>query len=248
MTAVVEKAERTGKRVVPLIVPTNNPLYAVLRTARDLKVQELILGLSNKFTADEQFDQIAFYWINLHDGKPPPLTVRILSKNRDVSQDLEGGNRIPKISDRQARSVADLRAAGVGVNRVLLAHDGGPEGSDLFRSVLTLLDPDVTLDLVTVTADGAPADGNGVIHQDQERAKHLGREVQVRYATEGNGVGLVRLAQEGQYDLIILGLPKERLADRAPPWKNGYADYVLTHAHCLVCLVSHPLIPTHVEG
>jgi amino acid transporter len=248
MTAVVDRAERTGKRVVPLIVPTNNPLYAVLRTARDLKVQELILGLSNKFTADEQFDQIALYWMNLHDGKPPPLTVRILSKSRDVSQDLEGGNRIPKISDRQARSVADLRAAGVGVNRVLMAHDGGPEGSDLFRSVLTLLDPDVTLDLVTVPPDGTPADGNGVIHQDQERAKQLGREVQVRHVEEGNGVGLVRLAQEGQYDLIILGLPKERLTDRAAPWKNGYADYVLTHAHCLVCLVSHPLIPTHVEG
>jgi hypothetical protein len=48
--------------------------------------------------------------------------------------------------------------------------------------------------------------------------------------------------------LIILPLPKERLTDRGVPWKNGYTDYVLTHAHCLVCLVSQPLIPTHVEG
>src|SRR6201997_641624 len=30
MTAVVQRAERSGKKVKPLIVPTNNPLYAVL--------------------------------------------------------------------------------------------------------------------------------------------------------------------------------------------------------------------------
>ena len=36
MTAVVDRAERLGKRVLPLIVPTNNPLNAVLTTARDI--------------------------------------------------------------------------------------------------------------------------------------------------------------------------------------------------------------------
>ncbi len=70
MTAVVERAEKAGKQVKPLIVPTNNPLYAVVQTARDLEVQELILGASNKYTADEQLEQIAFYWINLHGGQP----------------------------------------------------------------------------------------------------------------------------------------------------------------------------------
>ena len=82
------------------------------------------MGASNKYTADEQLEQIAFYWMNLHDGEPAPLTVRLLSRDRDVYLDLAGGNRIPKISERQARSVAELRAAGVGVDRVLLVHDG----------------------------------------------------------------------------------------------------------------------------
>ena len=50
-----------------------------------------------------------------------PLTVRILSRERDVYLDIAGGNRIPKISERSARSVAELRAAGVGVDRVLIA-------------------------------------------------------------------------------------------------------------------------------
>src|SRR5262249_51679355 len=104
MTAVVERAEKAGKKVIPLIVPTNNPLFAVLNTAKDLQAHELVMGASNKYTADEQLEQIAFYWINLHDGQTAPLTVRILTKDRDMYLDLGGGNRIPKISERQARN------------------------------------------------------------------------------------------------------------------------------------------------
>src|SRR5262249_1349752 len=48
MTAVVQRAERAGKEVRPLILPTNNPLYAVVRTARDLGAQEVVVGASNK--------------------------------------------------------------------------------------------------------------------------------------------------------------------------------------------------------
>ena len=44
MTAVVQRAERAGKEVKPLIIPTNNPLYAIIRTAKDLGVQELVMG------------------------------------------------------------------------------------------------------------------------------------------------------------------------------------------------------------
>src|SRR5262249_31731895 len=106
MTAVVQRAERAGKQVKPLIVPTNNPLHAVVPTAKDLQAHEVIMGASNKSTADEQMEQIAFYWISLHGGAPPPLTVRILNRDRDIYLDLAGGNRIPKISERKARSVA----------------------------------------------------------------------------------------------------------------------------------------------
>ena len=132
---------KSGKEVMPLIVPTNNPLFAVVRTANDLEVQEMIVGVSNKNTADEQLDQSALYWFNLCDGNPRPMTVRIVSRDREVHLDLAGGNRVPKISERQARSVAELRAAGIGVNRVLLAHDGTSASHDLFQDVLTMLDP-----------------------------------------------------------------------------------------------------------
>src|SRR5439155_2899719 len=157
MAAVVRRAEKAGKKVRPLIVPTNNPLHAILKLAQELNGQEIIMGASNKYAADVQLDQVALYWMNLHAGEPRPLTVRLLSRDRDVYLDLAGGNRIPHISERQARAVAALRAAGVGVDRVLLLHDGSRVGSDLFRAVLTMLDPQVNLALAYVPGpDAAP--------------------------------------------------------------------------------------------
>jgi amino acid transporter len=154
MTAVIELAEKSGKHITPMVVPTNNPLHAVMNTAKSLNVQELVVGASNKFTAEEHLDQMAFYWISLHGGEPAPLTIRVLSKTWDVHYDVGGGNRIPRISESKARSVAELRAAGVGVRRVLMVHDNTHRSRDLFDAVLTMLDPDVVFDVAHIsTAD-----------------------------------------------------------------------------------------------
>jgi amino acid transporter/nucleotide-binding universal stress UspA family protein len=246
MTAVVERAEKAGKKVKPLIVPTNSPLHAILRTAKDLHAQEVVVGASNKFTAEEQLDQIAFYWINLHEGRPPGLTVRVLSRDRDVYFDLDGGNRIPKFGERKARSVADLRAAGVGVERVLLVHDGSPASGDLFRSVLTMLDAKVGLDLAAVEPfeEQSPS-VDGILERDRERARTLGRDIKV-HSLDGNfGPELVKLAREGHYELIIVALPRERPAEKGRLWGPD-TDYVLAHAHCPVFLAAAPLIPAEV--
>ena len=204
MTAVVGRAEKAGKKVKPLIVPTNNPLHAILTTARDLGAHELVLGASNKYTADEHLEQIAFYWINLHGGNPAPLTIRILTRERDMTLDLSGGNRIPKISERKAKNIAELRAAGVGISRVLMVHDGTSQSSDLFQGVLTMLDPAVPLALAPVAPPHAEAgNGLGVIHQDHERARQLGRELIVLELKTPTGAAVVAEAKEGQYDLVI---------------------------------------------
>jgi amino acid transporter/nucleotide-binding universal stress UspA family protein len=246
MTAVVQLAERAGKQVKPLIVPTNNPLHAVLTTAKDIQAHEVIMGASNRYTADEQIEQIAFYWISLHGGNPAPVTMRILSRERDMYLDLAGGNRIPKISERKARSVAELRAAGVGVDRVLLLHDGSPSNSDLFQGVLTMLDPQVVLGVVPVVPPGSePLNGHGVVHQDEERARHLGRELQVISLPVPDGRAIVDRASKDQYDLIILPL-----SDESPGNPLGTLDeraaYIVRNAHCRVFLAAHPVIPQEV--
>jgi hypothetical protein len=175
------------------------------------------------------------------------LTVRILSRTRDVHLDLGGGNRIPKISERQARSVAELRAAGVGVDRVLMAHDGSPGSSDLFQAVLTMLDPEVVLALVPVVKEGTePLNGHGLIHQDEERARQLGRELQVSAVNGDWGPEIVRLAHEGQFDLVIVALPADRPPGSGQRWE-AWTDYILDHAHCKVLLAAQPTIPQEVD-
>ncbi len=246
MTAVVELAEKAGKQVKPLIVPTNNPLHAVLMTAKDIQAHEVIMGASNRYTADEQLEQIAFYWISLHGGNSPPLTVRILSRERDIYLDLAGGNRIPKISERKARSVAELRAAGVGIDRVLLIHDGSPMNSDLFQGVLTMLDPLVVLGIVPVVPPGSePLNGHGIVHQDEERADQLGRALEVIQLPIPDGRAIVDRASKDQYDLIILPLSDE--SPNNPLGKlDERADYIIRHAHCPIFLATHPVIPQEV--
>ena len=244
MTAVVEEAERAGTSVIPLILPTNNPMHAVMKTAKDIQAQELVVGASTR--AEKQLDQIALYWSNLHGGQPPGLTVRILSADRDVHLDLEGGSRIPKIGERKARSVAELREAGIGVDRVLLVHDGTPDSSDLFKSVLTMLDPEVALDFVTVPpVEHQPQNNHDVIRQDQELAKRLKRELEVYLPDDDLGPAIVNLAREGRYDLIILSLLKGQPLELDRP-RVIWLDYVLQHAHCPVFLATQQVIPTEV--
>jgi amino acid transporter len=246
MTAVVTRAEKAGKQVKPLIVPTNNPLHAVLGTAKDLMAQELVVGASNKYSADEQLEQMAFYWINLHEGQPAPLTIRILGRDRDVHLDLAGGNRIPRLGERQARTVAELRAAGVGVDRVLLGHDGSPESSDLFQAVLTMLDPQVVLDLVCIGNSPSPGNGSSTLSQDVERARQLGREIALHSAHHNDlAPEIIRLAQEGKYDLVILGTTPEPDAGQSQPLDIAH---VVRHAHCRVFIATPPTLPQEPEA
>jgi hypothetical protein len=54
---------------------------------------------------------------------PLPRPRSILGRERDVHFDIAGGSRIPKIGERRARSVRELREAGVGIDRVLAGWD-----------------------------------------------------------------------------------------------------------------------------
>ncbi len=243
MSAVVDRAEKAGKHVQPMIVRTNNPLFAVINAARDLGVQELIMGASNVYSADEQIEQIAFYWFNLHDRAPQPLTIRILGPNRDLYFDLAGGNRIPRLGERRARSVADLRGAGIGTSHVLLLHDGTSVGSDLFSDVLTMLDPLVALTVVPLPRSAAVL-SEGVaetdwVEQDLLRAKQLRREVARHDLPPGElAVQVAALARQLRCDLIMVGKPE--ISDLQTPLDT---EAIVREASCAVCVVMPPRIP-----
>ena len=248
LTAVVNHGEKLGKTVTPLLVPTNNPLHAVLNTAKNLPAQEVLVGASNKYTAEEQLDQIAFYWIHLHDGAPRGLTVHVVSHDRIVSVDLEGGNRIPKSAERRARSVGELREAGIGVQRVLLVHESTQASSDVFEWLLTMLAESVQLDIVRATALST-TNGNGVdtLARDQQWSEQVGRSLNVVAADLKTGSEIVDISRQGNYDAIVL----PALSASCTPFDTATSDwpiYILQHASCSVFIAVHPAIPREAVG
>lgn len=243
MTAVVQRAESAGKEVVPVIVSTNNGLHAVLQTAKAIGAQELIVGASGKYTPEQQLDQLAFYWINLHQGQPTPLTVRVIGVNRDVNLDLAGGSRIPTIAERRARSVADLRAAGIGVSRVLMIHDGTPAASELFLSSLTMLDRDVVLDVLPLSA---PNQTERTITENLAQAQLLGRESILVQLAEVTHDAVVKTVLDGHYDAVLVGISLLRLRES----QNEIllrAEQLLQATGCQVLLALESLVPQTVE-
>jgi amino acid transporter/nucleotide-binding universal stress UspA family protein len=248
LTAVVNHGEKLGKSVTPLLVPTNNALHAVLNTAKELPAQEILVGASNKYTAEEQLDQIAFYWINLHGGSPQGLTVHVVSQDRIVTFDLDGGNRIPKAAERRARSVAELREAGIGIQRVLLVHDGTQASSDVFDWLLTMLSGSVQLDIVRAPAlSSALENGMDTLIRDTQWAGQLGRTLTVIGEGQKSGAEIIEISRTGSYDALVL----PALTASATPFGPATLDwpvYVLQHAPCSVFIAVHPAIPREAVG
>lgn len=246
MTAVVNLAEQAGKPVKPLVLATNEPLYAMAKTAKTIGARELVMGASNKYSPDDQLDQIALYWLDVCKGEAEPLTVRVLSKERDVSLDIAGGGRIPRIGERSAASavtLAELRASWHGVESILLAYDGSALSMDFLDTVLSFLDPDVSIILVNVAEPEMiqTASINGVSQAEKialegvMRAQELGRQIRHRTAQGEAGEQIVRIAVAEKVDAIFMSLRGEyRRGDTTAFASN--TRYVLEHAPCRVIL------------
>jgi hypothetical protein len=90
LTRVVMLAEEAGKRVHPLVIPTNNPLYAIATAARDLDAGEVVLGESQKTSMDVQLEQFAMAWgmATAELASPRSLNIRIAGEKDEVRQEL----------------------------------------------------------------------------------------------------------------------------------------------------------------
>jgi hypothetical protein len=94
LTQIVTVAERVGKQVHPLVLPTNNPLYAICTAARDLKATEVVLGVSEKVHAEDQLEEFAIAWgsatAEMAPGEAvPKLTVRIMGPQVEMKYEME---------------------------------------------------------------------------------------------------------------------------------------------------------------
>ncbi len=244
LTAVVNLAEHAGKPVKPLIVPTNEPFFALTTTAKTIGAQELIMGGSHKFDAHDQVDQVALYWLSLSGDKQLPLTIRVLGKDRDVRLDIAGGSQIPPLgaNPEASKTLADLRSSWRGVERLLLAYDGSSLSADFLDTVLSFLDPAIAVTLIdvaetddAVNGDSAAEQARKIVEQGAQRAIELGHTVDFRTAKGEAGAEIVKAAVEGNYDAIFMSLRGEyRRKDTAAFAAN--TKYVLENAPCRVIL------------
>jgi amino acid transporter len=85
---VVNVAERIGKPVIPVVVPTNNAFFAIVSVAKDLDVKEVVLGISARIKTDFQLQQLALLWGRVQSDENKRLIVRIISHNLDIKLDL----------------------------------------------------------------------------------------------------------------------------------------------------------------
>ena len=241
LTAVVNLAELAGKPVKPVIVPTNQPMYALAKTAFAIGAQEMIMGLSNKYDPDMQLDQVALYWSLLGSPKPPPLTVRVLGQDRDVRLEISGGSQIPTLGTstiEAVRTLAELRASWHGVSKLLLAYDGSSLSADFLDTVLSFIDPSISVTLIDVCEESDAASEvhvREVTRKGVERALELGRTVESVIAKGEAGPLIVKTALEGKFDAIFMSLRGEyRALDTMVLASN--TRYVLQHAPCRVIL------------
>lgn len=87
-TRVVNLAEKIGKPVIPLIVPTNNAFYSIVNVANSLKAREIVLGLSARFKPDVQLQQLAVLWGTVSSDENDKITIRIITGDIEYKQEL----------------------------------------------------------------------------------------------------------------------------------------------------------------
>jgi hypothetical protein len=91
LTKIVTVAEEIGKHVFPVVMPTNNPLYAIACAARDIKATEVVLGVSEKMYAEEQLEQFALAWgsATSDPSVSSKITVRIVGPQVEMKEEME---------------------------------------------------------------------------------------------------------------------------------------------------------------
>src|SRR5262249_8871654 len=142
-----------------------------------------------------------------------------------------------------------------GVERLLLAYDGSPLSADFLDTVMSFLDPAISVTLLDVVEEESPEQGldpteeaRYVVERGAERARELGRNVAWRVAHGAAGPAMVRAAVEGKFDAIFMSLRGVyRRGDTTAFASN--TRYVLENAPCRVILGFAPKsIPTSPSG
>jgi amino acid transporter len=85
---VVKVCEDHGRAVTPLVVVSNDQVYAIARMAYLLSVDEVVMGVSARFDPDVQLENFAMHWGSLGDSDEHHVNVRVLSDEQDIRAEI----------------------------------------------------------------------------------------------------------------------------------------------------------------
>ncbi len=88
ITNVVSMAEKYGVHVTPMIVPSNDPIYAIAKTAASLAVDEIVVGRSGKTRPEIQLEKLAMAWGYASAESPRPVMIRIVWPQQELKFEL----------------------------------------------------------------------------------------------------------------------------------------------------------------
>jgi amino acid transporter/nucleotide-binding universal stress UspA family protein len=104
---VVSLAERAGKRVSLLVVPSNDLEQAVTRTAVNLNSTEIIAGPSATVSADDQARRLGHAWEQLADQTRQQIRYRIIREDGSIKEFLLGAHA-PNLEDQDVNLIHNL--------------------------------------------------------------------------------------------------------------------------------------------
>jgi amino acid transporter len=84
---VVKVCEDHGRAVRPMVVVSNDQQFAIANTAFRLGVEEIVMGVSAKFSPDVQLENFAMHWGAL-GADERHVKVRVLSDDRDIRAEI----------------------------------------------------------------------------------------------------------------------------------------------------------------
>ncbi|MCL5737934.1 MAG: hypothetical protein M1303_04740, partial [Bacteroidetes bacterium] len=85
---VIKMAEKEGKTVLPIVVPTNNPAYAIAHTAVQLGAEEVFLGTSERYPAEYQMQQFALYWGMVEADENHHVAIRTIGPTGEMKFEI----------------------------------------------------------------------------------------------------------------------------------------------------------------
>ena len=75
-TRVIEVAEKAGRTVVPLMVVSNDPAYAIAQAAQAIGATEVVMGAS-RHGVEAQIERLAMTWGALATGASNPVKLKL---------------------------------------------------------------------------------------------------------------------------------------------------------------------------